>query len=316
MVNTDQGDELRIWAGNPSYQNPLMARFRPGKYELELMDLFGDYEGKVVVQLFSVNELMDERVVFHEPGSPRLVMKDTRNPVYSDPPRGMVKVPAGIFRFEAENTDQFIPYPDPKGEIFAMKSFYIDRYPVTNREFLDFLNATSYRPKDTANFLRHWNEGKIPDGLEDHPVVYISLDDAQAYAMWAGKRLPTEVEWQYAGQGEQNLKWPWGSEMDSTRCNYSSGRTTPVNTFPEGRSPFGVEDMVGNVWQLTSDIYDNGTYYFVIMKGGSHYHPTSSWWYVKGGPQPLYWHQQLLLVSPGFDRNATVGFRCAADAVK
>lgn len=69
-------------------------------------------------------------------------------------------------------------------------------------------------------------------------------------------------------------------------------------------------DLTGNVWQLTSDVYNNGTYYFVIMKGGSFYKPTSSWWYVKGGPQPNTWHQQLLLVSPSFDRNATVGFRC------
>jgi gamma-glutamyl hercynylcysteine S-oxide synthase len=74
-----------------------------------------------------------------------------------------------------------------------------------------------------------------------------------------------------------------------------------------------VMDLTGNVWQFTNDVYDNGTYYYVIMKGGSHYKPTSSWWYVKGGPQPNYWHQLLLLVSPSFDRNATVGFRCVKD---
>ena len=88
----------------------------------------------------------------------------------------------------------------------------------------------------------------------------------------------------------------------------------PVDAFPEGKSPFGMMDLTGNVWQLTGDVYNNGTYYFVIMKGGSFYKPTSSWWYVKGGPQPNNWHQQLLLVSPSFDRNATVGFRCVKDA--
>ena len=73
-------------------------------------------------------------------------------------------------------------------------------------------------------------------------------------------------------------------------------------------------DLVGNVWQLTNDLYDNGSYYFIIIRGGSYYHPTSSWWYVKGGPQPLNRTQMLLRVSPGFERNATVGFRCVKDA--
>ncbi len=72
--------------------------------------------------------------------------------------------------------------------------------------------------------------------------------------------------------------------------------------------------MVGNVWQLTNDVYDNGSYRFVIIRGGSYYNPESSIWYVKGGPQPLDRTQMLLLVSPGFNRNATVGFRCVKDS--
>ena len=72
--------------------------------------------------------------------------------------------------------------------------------------------------------------------------------------------------------------------------------------------------MVGNVWQLTNDIYDNGSYYFVTMRGGSYYNPTSSSWYVQGGPWPVDKHQMLLMLSPGYDRNSTVGFRCVQDA--
>ena len=315
-VSADEGDEMRIWAGMPSYQNPLVARYRTGSYELRMLELFGDYEGKVVIQLFGSGELMDERVRILEPGKPRLLAVKRSTSLYSKPPEGMVSVTGGTFRFEAKNTDQFIPYPDPEEEVMEIKTFYLDKYPVTNAQFLEFLEASGYMPGDTVNFLKHWEGGRIPLGMEDHPVVYVSLQDARAFAQWAGKRLPTESEWQYAGQGPDLLKWPWGNEMDSTLCNSSSGATTPVDAFPKGRSPFGAEDMVGNVWQLTSDVYDNGTYYFVIMKGGSHYEPTSSWWYVKGGPRPLDWHQQLLLVSPGFDRNSTVGFRCAADAEK
>jgi formylglycine-generating enzyme required for sulfatase activity len=145
-------------------------------------------------------------------------------------------------------------------------------------------------------------------------VVYVSIEDARAYAEWSGKRLPTEVEWQYAAQGTDGRLWPWGEEFHGTKCNNSFERPTPVDAFPKGRSPFKVEDMVGNVWQLTNDVYDNGSYRFVIMRGGSYYNPASSWWYVKGGPQPLDKTQMLLMVSPGFDRSATVGFRCVVDA--
>jgi formylglycine-generating enzyme required for sulfatase activity len=72
-------------------------------------------------------------------------------------------------------------------------------------------------------------------------------------------------------------------------------------------------DMVGNVWQMTNDMYFNGTNYFTIIRGGSYYRPDSSWWYIQGGPQSLDKTQIMLLVSPGFDRSATVGFRCVKD---
>ena len=71
--------------------------------------------------------------------------------------------------------------------------------------------------------------------------------------------------------------------------------------------------MIGNVWQLTNDIYYNGAYYYTIIKGGSYYHPTQSIWYVTGGPMPAYHPEMLLLISPGLDRNSTVGFRCVKD---
>jgi formylglycine-generating enzyme required for sulfatase activity len=229
-------------------------------------------------------------------------------------PKDMLLIPEGSFEFRTENSDHFIPYPDiEKPVMIHVEDFFMDKFPVTNQQYMEFLQATKYLPKNPVNFMKHWAEGKIPAGLEDHPVVYISLEDAKAYAAWAGKRLPTEVEWQYAAQGTDGRDWPWGMSFDSTRCNNATGRTTRVTDYPRGKSPYGIMDLCGNVWQLTNDVYDNGTYYYVIMKGGSHYKPTSSWWYVKGGPQPNYWHQLLLLVSPSFDRNATVGFRCVKD---
>jgi gamma-glutamyl hercynylcysteine S-oxide synthase len=314
-VKEDVGDEIRIWQGEPSYYNVIDISLNPGSHKVHLSDYFGDYEGKIVVQLFASQELLDERIVTLEPGSPRKMEEKTATAPADKKPAGMAYIPPGSFLFQAENTDQFIPYPDTKEPVEKRSGpFYMDIYPVTNAQFGKFLHGSGYTPADTVNFLKHWAGGSIPEGLENHPVVYISLEDARAYARWAGKRLPTEVEWQYAAGGPESLKWPWGNEFDSTRCNNASGRTTAVDDFPKGKSPFGVMDMTGNVWQLTNDVYDNGTYYFVILKGGSYYKPTASWWYVKGGPQPNTWHQQLLLVSPGFDRNATVGFRCVQDA--
>jgi formylglycine-generating enzyme required for sulfatase activity len=312
-LSCNLGDEIRIWAGMPSYQNTAFVKIRPGTHSFDINELFGNYEGKVVVQVLSDRELLDERILFLKPGKPRLIANPPDKYDYNKAPEGMVKIPTATFIFSAENTHQFIPYPDVKDQQLEMNEFYIDKYPVTNRQFHDFIKATDYHPEDDRNFLKHWNGSEVPNGLENHPVVYVSLEDAQAYAQWTGKRLPTEAEWQYSGQGTDGRSWPWGKEFDSTRCNNASGGTLPVDRFQKGKSPFGVMDMTGNVWQFTSDVYDNGTYFYVILKGGSFYKPGSSWWYVKGGPQPLNWHQQLLLVSPGFDRNSTVGFRCAAD---
>lgn len=190
----------------------------------------------------------------------------------------------------------------------------MDQYPVTNREWLIFMKRTHYVPSDTNNFLKHWVGEAIPVGQENCPVVYIDLDDAKAYASWAGKRLPTEMEWQYTAQGTDMRKYPWGNTMDTSKCNDNLNHPTPVEVHPQGASPFGVEDMTGNVWQLTSDIYEVGSYNYVIIRGGSYYHPTSSPWYVTGGPLPVYHPEMLLLMAPGLDRNGTVGFRCVMDA--
>ena len=214
-------------------------------------------------------------------------------------------------RFSA---DPFIPLPDHSKTLsIHMKSYYMDKYPVTNNDYLAFIRDSHYRPMDTTNYLKHWPNGDIPQGEEDHPVVYISPEDAHTYAAWANKRLPTEAEWQYAAQGNDMRKFPWGNILDSTKCNYHLNHTTAVKSYPSGASPFGVEDMVGNVWQLTNDVYDIGPYSYTIIKGGSYYHPISSIWYVTGGPLPADHPQMLLLISPGLDRNATIGFRCVSD---
>ena len=314
FIHSGKGTELHITAGNPAYDAQAIA-INAGDTVIDLYNLFNRYEGKVVVQLFDNKELIDERVVFLTPGKPVLISKVDRTAIPEKEPEGMVKIPAGEIKMKIEAKGNFIPYPAyDTSEIVKINSFYIDKYPVTNNQFYDFVESTGYVPEDTANFLKHWKDGKYPKGMKNYPVVYISFEDAKAYASWAGKRLPTEAEWQYAAQGTGGRLYPWGNELTEGKCNSSTGKISAVNKYPDGASPFGVEDLVGNVWQLTNDLYDDGSYYFIIMRGGSYYNPTSSWWYVKGGPQPLNKTQMLLRVSPGFERNATVGFRCVADA--
>jgi formylglycine-generating enzyme required for sulfatase activity len=315
--SAEKGDIIRITAGNPVY-NSNCVDFPVILKTISLHEYFPGCEEKFVVQLFADNELSDERIVLVPLAFPRLISKPEITPLASVCPEGMVEIKGGKFLYstlcDVNEQDSFLPYPDfTKPEEIVIKSFFIDKYPVTNRQFKEFLGASNYSPADTSNFLRHLKNKKIPEDLENHPVVYVSLEDARAYAHWAGKRLPSEVEWQYAAQGNDGRKYPWGNEPDTTKCNTGINHTTAVNSFPEGCSPFGVCDLVGNIWQLTNDVYDNGSYYFCMIRGGSWYNPKSSIWYIGGGPKPVNHPQILLLVSPGFDRSSTVGFRCAMD---
>lgn len=192
--------------------------------------------------------------------------------------------------------------------------FAIDVTPVTNAQFAAFLKASGHRPKRAANFLKHWQNGAPPPGREDHPVVYVSLGDARAYASWAGKRLPTEEEWQFAAAGVEQRRFPWGDAMRAGVCNDSTtGHTTPVTAFPDGRSPLGCFDMCGNVWHWTESERSDGRTRFCILKGGSFYKARGSDWYADGGPQPCQFAAKFLLMWPGLDRCATIGFRCVVD---
>ena len=318
-IGASRGDRILLWAGEPSYQNRPQT-FSIDERTVSLRKLFGRFEGKFVAQLFDGERLIDERVVQLEPGTPRRISRVERTAPAATAPDGMIRVSGATIAPELTGrgfgSSGIVHYPAhlADGREHDVATFYIDRYPVTNAEFKAFLDATGYEPDDPTNFLKHWEDGRIPDGLERHPVVYVDLDDARAYAAWAGKRLPTEAEWQLAAQGTDDREWPWGNEFDSTRVNVGVGETTPVDAHPAGASPYGVEDLVGNVWQLTNDEYDDGSYRFVMMRGGSYYQPTASWWYVQGGPRPLTERQVLLRVAPGFDRNSTVGFRLVKDA--
>lgn len=195
-----------------------------------------------------------------------------------------------------------------------VRPYAIDLTPVTNRQFADFLAATDYTPDHPKNFLKHWQNGNVPPGLDDHPVVYVSLEDARSYAAWAGKRLPTEPEWQHAAQGVESRQYPWGKNWQPDLCNHGQTRgTTPVRNYPDGRSPYGLYDLCGNVWEWTESERSDGRTRFVILKGGSYYQAKGSEWYADGDAQTNDFAAKFLLMYPGLDRCATIGFRCAAD---
>jgi formylglycine-generating enzyme required for sulfatase activity len=196
----------------------------------------------------------------------------------------------------------------------ALKRFALDETPVTNADYASFMRASGYQPRHRENFLRHWRHGRLPPGKEEHPVVFVDLEDARAYARWAGKRLPTEEEWQCAAQGSDGRKYPWGNQMEAGRCNGGeSGDTTPVKAFPQGRSPYGCFDMCGNVWEWTESQRSDGHTRFCIIRGGAYYEARGSGWYANGAPRPANFAAKFLLMWPGLDRCSTIGFRCAVD---
>jgi len=246
-------------------------------------------------------------------------------------PDGMVLIPGGQFTFRVKGIEvagkndigvdvQYRWEDSPRryhDHVLAIKPFYIDRYPVTNAQFKRFLDGSHYHPRDDHNFLRDWQKGSYPEGWADKPVTWVSIEDARAYANWAGKRLPHEWEWQYAAQGDDGRAYPWGNQWNEAAVPVpDKGRTLTcpdsVKGHPQDASPFGVMDMIGNVWQWTDEFQDSHTR-SAILRGGSYYQPQGSMWYF---PQAyrLDEHGKYLLMAPSLDRSGTIGFRCVVDA--
>lgn len=260
---------------------------------------------------------------------PKLLPPPATKKLRQTPP-GMVEIPAVKFTMTAEFRVRECGFYESSEErgfagpaLHQMREFKrevrlgryaMDETPVTNAEFAQFLKAARYRPRHPEKFLCHWINGAPPPGREDHPVVYVDLEDARAYARWAGKRLPAEEEWQYAAEGPEHRRYPWGDELRANVCNDGRTRqTTAVKSFPGGRSAFGCYDLCGNVWHWTESERSDGRTRFCILKGGSWFKANGSVWYADGGPLPARFGAKFLLTWPGLDRCATIGFRCVTD---
>jgi formylglycine-generating enzyme required for sulfatase activity len=190
---------------------------------------------------------------------------------------GMVYVPAGpsVFGSESESNLRVATIGD---------AFWIDRFPVTNLQFCQFLNDCGNWKEESEKWIDfrgaaengriYVREGRLAvvPGYESHPVIYVSWYGAAAYAKWAGKRLPTEEEWEKAARGIDGRWFPWGEEFSGQRCNTDEsgiGGTTEVGRYGElGRSPCGAEDMAGNVWEWTGSLWPEKQKYRVL-RGGS-----------------------------------------------
>jgi len=143
----------------------------------------------------------------------------------------------------------------------SLRNYYIDHQEVTNEKYGRFVKETGHRPSKYSRWPQY--NGK------DQPVVGVGWADAEAYCKWAGKRLPTEDEWEKAARGTDGRMWPWGNTPDDGKYNgKKQGNYSPLNvgSFPTGNSPYGVSDMAGNIWEMTSDIWEGVG---KAMRGGS-----------------------------------------------
>jgi DNA-binding transcriptional regulator YiaG len=134
----------------------------------------------------------------------------------------------------------------PREEPDWLHGFYIDIYPVSNADYARFVAATGHRAP------QHWNAPRPPHEIADHPVVWVTHGDAAAYASWAHKQLPSNLQWEKAARGTTGAAWPWGDQPTPAKCNCRGsgpGTTTPVDRYKSGGSPYGVYDLCGNVWE-------------------------------------------------------------------
>ena len=185
--------------------------------------------------------------------------------VEPDPvPEGMVLIPAGEFQM---GNDKGGNGERPAHPVYV-NAFFMDKHEVTNLEYQKFVLANPRWQKNqiderfhNGNYLMHWNGNDYLAGKSNHPVKYVSWYAAMAYAVWLGKRLPTEAEWEYAARGRlSGKKYPWGDVIDHRKANYDNnvGDTTPVGKYLPNR--YGLYDMAGNVWEWCLDQYDPDFY--------------------------------------------------------
>lgn len=241
-------------------------------------------------------------------------------------PEGMVAIPAGSFIMGSDKIDtegigaqlgMIRPlYQDehPQRKI-SLPTFYMDRFEVTQARYKLFSDQTGSRTPPV------WKNGAVPPGRGNHPVIFVSWYDALQYCRWAGKRLPTELEWEKAARGPNGLEYPWGNSYETGRANTGDSDindTLPVGHFESGKSAHGVYDLIGNAGEWVEDWYQPypgnaqpSPLYgerLKVIRGGS--------WGGGGGhyAMSLFYRAAHRLFADPLDRFPDTGFRCAKSA--
>jgi formylglycine-generating enzyme required for sulfatase activity len=220
----------------------------------------------------------------------------------------MVEIPAGPFIMGSDEGD---PEDAPAHEV-DLPAFEIDKFEVTNADFTVFVEQTGYVTFAEQQGVNNWRD-EWGIGEDNHPVVAVTWNDAQAYCEWLGKRLPAEAEWEKAARGGDGRSFPWGDEWDPNKANVKERGlrgTSAVGSFGDGASPYGVEDMIGNVGEWTANWYQpypgnttDDPYYgeqFRVTRGGG--------WFDEE-PQSTTFSRNA--ADPTKTANDDLGFRCA-----
>ena len=234
---------------------------------------------------------------------------EPEGPLFED----MVSIPAGSFTMGQDGSK---PKNGPAHTV-DLPAYDIDRFEVTNDEYAWFIENTGHVTYAEENSTKNWRDAA--EGKGNHPVVYITWDDAVAYCEWAGKRLPTEAEWEKAARGEDGRAYPWGNEFTADNGNFYEGGirgTTAIGSFAGGASPYGVEDMAGNVREWVADFFlayegaaaDADPFFGEenrVNRGGG-------WFDGEDGEIVTTYNRNA--GPPSTSANDDIGFRCARDA--
>ncbi|TEU12300.1 MAG: hypothetical protein E3J21_21305 [Anaerolineales bacterium] len=241
----------------------------------------------------------------------------------------MVHVPAGDFFMGSSDSDASADGDEKPMHSVSLDDFWIDKYEVSNEQFARFLNEKGNQEEDGVSWVNVEDEGsnivyqggqyRPRSGYEDHPVTYVSWYGAQSYCQWAGKRLPTEAEWEKAARGTDGRTWPWGTDWDEDKVNSKDagpGHTTAVGSYPDGASPYGCMDMAGNAWEWVADRYQWDYYQAVHDRNlqgpnqGKHRVARGGSW---AFPQGLTRCASRFGLIPSV-RGDYLGFRCASNS--
>lgn len=177
-------------------------------------------------------------------------------------PEGMVLVPAGEFLMGSDEEDTegtgleygivkpWFEDEHPQRRM-TLPAYYIDQFEVTNEQYAAYAAQTNRPPS-------HWPNGRHPEGQQRYPINRVTWEEANAYCAWLGKALPTEAQWEKAARGADGRTYPWGNEFDQDKANVGGrqGGTRPVGSYEAGKSPYGLYDMTGNLWEWTADWYE------------------------------------------------------------